>query len=187
MSLIPYPEMEDLSVETRLAFERFSREHGRPSLLRWMLGWSPAASAAMDRLYHPIFTTGRLDRRVKELLFSAASEQRRCFYCMGGHSRFLVDQYGYTRHQVEAARRGEPSDAVDRREHALVQLVRRAAADTEHVSADDIETARAHGWNDDEIVEALATAAQAFFANTFAQAMHLEDDIEPPDGDDGYF
>lgn len=187
MALIPYPEMDQMSEETRLHFERFSSEHGRPSLLRWMLGWSPLASKAMDDLYHPVFATGMLGRRLKELLFVAASEQRRCFYCMGGHSRFLVKEYGYSPQEVEALRRGEPVEGVDAREHALVVVIRKAAADTGEVTAEDIDRLRALGWDDDEIVEALATVAQAFFTNTFAQATRLEDDIEVSDGPAGYF
>lgn len=187
MALIAYPEINDLPKVSRQHFEHFTAEHGRPSLLRWMLAWSAPASEAMENLYHPIFSTGKLDRRLKELLFVAASEQRKCFYCMGGHSRFLVNEYGYTREDVEAMRQGEKVDGMDAREHALVQLVRRAASDDEEVIAQDIESARALGWDDDSIVEALATVAQAYFTNTFAQAMHLEDDIEPADGRDGYF
>jgi uncharacterized peroxidase-related enzyme len=187
MALLPYPEMEEVSEEVRRHFERFTAEHGRPSLLRWMLGWSPAASEAMEGLYHPIFGTGRLDRRLKELLFVAASEQRQCFYCMGGHSRFLVNEFAYERDDVERMRRGELIDQLDPREHVLVLLARMAAADEATVTAEDIELARAHGWDDDEIVEALSAVAQAFFTNTFAQATRLEDDIDPADGLDGYF
>ena len=187
MALLPYPAMDEVSADVRRHFERFTAEHGRPSLLRWMLGWSPAASEAMEGLYHPIFATGRLDRRLKELLFVAASEQRQCFYCMGGHSRFLVNEFGYAREDVERMRRGEASDELDPREHALVLLARKAAADGETVTAEDIEAVRAYGWDDDSIVEALSAVAQAFFTNTFAQATRLEDDIDPSDGLDGYF
>lgn len=184
MALIPYPHLDELPEETRQRFERFSAEHGRPSLLRWMLGWSGPASEAVDRLYNPIFASRRLDRRLKELLFVAASEQRKCFYCMGGHSRFLTEEFGYSREDVEAMRSGGVVEVMDTAEHALVHLVRKAAADDGSVNADDIEMARAAGWDQDEIVEAMATVAQAFFTNTFAQAMSLEDDI---DGSDGYF
>jgi len=187
MALLPYPEMDELSDDVRRYFQRFSSEHGRPSLLRWMLGWSPAASEAMEGLYHPIFASGKLDRRLKELLFVAASEQRRCFYCMGGHSRFLVNEFGYERDNVERIRRGELVDDLDPREHALVLLARKAAADGETVTADDMEQVRAHDWDDDSIVEALSAVAQAFFTNTLAQSTRLEDDIDPADGLDGYF
>lgn len=183
MALIPYPELDDLTDDLRDYFERFSLEHGRPSLLRLMMAWSPPASRAMDGLYHPIFATGKLDRRLKELLFVAASQERRCFYCMGGHSRFLVTEFGYSPDEVEKLRQGDRVDGMDETELALVHLVRLAASDEASVEPSDIESARSVGWDDDSIVEALATAAQAFFTNTFAQATHLEDDI----GDDDYF
>jgi len=92
------------------------------------------------------------------------------FYCMGGHLRFLVNECGYAREDVELMRRGEPAEGMDDREHALVLLVRCAALDGGEVSQRDIGRAQVHGWDDDQIVEALSAAAQAFFTNTFAQA-----------------
>jgi len=187
MALIPYPQLESLPEEIRGHIEHFARDHGRPTLLRWMLAWSPPASAAVDELYHPVFTTGKLERRLKELLFVAASEQRRCFYCMGGHSRYLVNNFGYSPDLVEKMRRGEPDDALDEREHALVLFVRIAARDGANVTAQDLMKVREQGWDDDEIVEALSAASQAFFTNTLAQAMHIEDDVTEENGFDGYF
>ena len=187
MALVPYPELESLPDDIRGHIEHFAADHGRPTLLRWMLAWSPPASAAVDALYHPVFTTGKLERRLKELLFVAASEQRKCFYCMGGHSRFLVNNFDYSQDLVEKMRRGEAVDGLDDREHALVLLIRKAASDADDITTEDLESVRAHGWEDDEIVEALSAASQAFWTNTLAQAMHLEDDVTEENGFDGYF
>jgi len=187
MALIPYPELETIPTEVREHIEHFARDHGRPTLLRWMLAWSPPASAAVDALYHPVFTTGKLERRLKELLFVAASEQRGCFYCMGGHSRLLVQTFGYDQDQVERMRTGAEAEGLDEAERALVLLAKTVADDSQAVTVEDIATARDHGWGDDEIVEAITAAAQSMWTNTVAQSLHLEDDVTPENGFDGYF
>lgn len=187
MALIPYPDLESIPEAVREHIEHFARDHGRPTLLRWMLAWSPPASAAIDALYHPVFTTGRLERRLKELLFVAASERRKCFYCMGGHSRLLVHTFGYTRDQVERMRTGGEAEDLDDDEHVLVLLARKVVDDGQQVTRSDIDAAREHGWDDDEIVEAIVAAAQSMWTNTIAQSLHLEDDVTIENGFDEYF
>ena len=187
MALIPYPELDAIPAEVREHIEHFARDHGRPTLLRWMLGWSPPASAAVDALYHPVFTSGKLERRLKELLFVAASEQRGCFYCMGGHSRLLVHTFGYEREQVERMRSGAETDGLPERERALVLMARTVADDAQQVTALEIAAVRDQGWGDDEIVEAITAAAQSMWTNTIAQSLHLEDDVTPENGFDDYF
>jgi uncharacterized peroxidase-related enzyme len=187
MALIPYPDLDSIPAAVRDHIEHFASDHGRPTLLRWMLAWSPPASAAVDALYHPVFTTGRLERRLKEMLFVAASEQRGCFYCMGGHSRLLVHTFGYTQEQVEQMRTGSEADGLDERERALVVLAKRVADDDHQVAEADIAAVREHGWDDDDIVEAITAAAQSMWTNTIAQSLHLEDDVTPENGFDDYF
>jgi uncharacterized peroxidase-related enzyme len=187
MALIPYPELGDIPDDVRTHIEHFARDHGRPTLLRWMLAWSPPASAGVDALYHPVFTTGRLERRLKELLFVAASEQRGCFYCMGGHSRLLVHTFGYAREEVERMRLGEGVERLDESERVLVILAKKVANDSERVTKEDIDAVRSHGWSDDEIVEALTAASQSYWTNTIAQSLHLEDDVTAENGFDDYF
>jgi len=80
MALIPYPRKEELDIEAREHIEAFEREHGRPTLVRWMAAHYPPALRAIDAMYHPFMTEGKLDRRAKELIFVASSNQRGCFY-----------------------------------------------------------------------------------------------------------
>ncbi|HVA23899.1 MAG TPA: hypothetical protein VMW62_05845 [Chloroflexota bacterium] len=80
MALIPYPVPDELPPEARAQIEHFSQEHGRPTLVRWMLSWYPPALAAIDNMYHPFMEQGVLGRKLKELLFVASSNARGCFY-----------------------------------------------------------------------------------------------------------
>ena len=65
---------------------------------------------AMNDLYHPVVQNGRLSRRLKESLLVAASEARECRYCAGGHSLFLVSEFGYDQDAVRLMRSGGQHD-----------------------------------------------------------------------------
>ena len=80
MALIPYPRKEQMAPDVREGIEVFEREHGRPTLVRLMAAHFPPALRAIDAMYHPFMTEGKLDRRTKELIFVASSNQRGCFY-----------------------------------------------------------------------------------------------------------
>jgi len=80
MALISYPNKEQLDAGTREHIAVFEREHGRPTLVRLMAAHYPPALRAIDAMYHPFMTQGKLDRRTKELVFVASSNQRGCFY-----------------------------------------------------------------------------------------------------------
>jgi hypothetical protein len=80
VALISYPSKEQMDPEAREHIEVFEREHGRPTLVRLMAAHFPPALRAIDAMYHPFMTEGKLDRRTKELIFVASSNQRGCYY-----------------------------------------------------------------------------------------------------------
>jgi alkylhydroperoxidase family enzyme len=63
----------------------------------------------------------------------------------------------------------------------VITLARKAAADPSDVTAEDLDAVRHLGWNDAEIIEALAMACHAGWTNTFAQGLRLEDDLIAPE------
>jgi uncharacterized peroxidase-related enzyme len=186
MALIDYPDPDRIDAKNREAIERFAREHGRPTLLRMMLAYSPPAQEAMNDLYHPVVRSGKLSRRLKESLLVASSEARECRYCAGGHSLFLVNEFGYDQDAVRQMRAGGQHDGWTSAETALVKVVRAAASDPRSVTQPDIDALRAAGWSDDEIVEALVMASHSAWTTTVAQALRLEDDLGTPEFA-GYF
>jgi hypothetical protein len=80
MALIPYPTKDQMAPEVRELIEVFEREHGRPTLVRLMSAHFPPALRAIDAMYHPFMTEGKLTRREKELIFISSCNVRGCFY-----------------------------------------------------------------------------------------------------------
>lgn len=87
---------------------------------------------------------------------------------------------------VERMRSGDFAEGLTPAEHALVRYVRKVAAGPPKITQADIDELKSHGWDNQEIVEALAMSLLSAFTNTLAQAMHFEDDLEPL-GMKGYF
>jgi uncharacterized peroxidase-related enzyme len=186
MALIPYPAADSIDPESQAAIDKFAEDHGRPTLLRQLLAWSPPALEAMDDLYHPVFLGGEMTREFKEMLFVAASEARQCPYCSGGHSRLLVKEFGYAEDDVRAIRDGEANDAWSAEEMALIAYVRKIAVDPASVSAEDLDGLRDLGWTDEQLTEATSMAAHSVWTTTVALSFHLEHDLIGPDFE-GYF
>lgn len=186
MALIPYPEAGSIDPESQAAIDNFAKDHGRPTLLRQLLAWSPPALEAMDDLYHPVFLGGSMTRDYKEMLFVAASQARECPYCAGGHSRLLVKEFGYTEDDVRTIREGDATESWSAKDQALVQYVRKIAVEPASITEADIDELRTHGWTDAELTEATAMAAHAVWTTSLAQSFHLEHDVIGPDFE-GYF
>lgn len=80
MALISYPEKDQLDPEMRERIEAFERKNGRPTMVRLMTAHFPPAQRAIDAMYQPFMTQGKLDRQTKELIYVASSNMRGCFY-----------------------------------------------------------------------------------------------------------
>jgi alkylhydroperoxidase family enzyme len=97
---------------------------------------------------------------------------------MGGHSRFLVQELGLTKEEVEAARVGEPVDSLTEQERVLVRFARRVAEAPRQINQDDIAALRRAGLDNATIVEALSICMMSAWTNTFADTLKFDEDLE---------
>jgi hypothetical protein len=95
-----------------------------------------------------------------------------CRYCVGGHSLFLVNEFGYDQDAVRRMRSGGRHDGWTDAETALVQTVGATTSDPLSVAPEDIAALCHPYWSDDEIVEALVMASHSAWTTTVAQALH---------------
>jgi len=142
---------------------------------------------AVSCMYPSFMTEGGIDRVTKELIFVACAETRGCQYCMGSHSRYLVQEIGLTREQVELARAGEDAPGLTPRQRMLIRFARKVAIGPQKVGPTDVEELRAAGLGDSEIVEVVAVCCLSAFTNTFTDTLKLADDLEMMGMQDEYF
>jgi AhpD family alkylhydroperoxidase len=130
-------------------------------------------------------TEGTLPRWPKELLFVTASQEQGCSYCTGGHSRFLVKEFGFSEQSILEMRGGE-GDQLTKSQKALVAFVKKMASEPFKAVPADFDALTQLGLDNGVILEALPMAMTAGFLNTLALALHLKNDV-PPDILDEYF
>ena len=119
-----------------------------PELLAWYY----------DTFYGGIFFTGRVERRIKEILRLRLSTLHGCAFCNRGNTKSARDA-GVTEEQI--ARIGEPgADCFDARETAVIDLAGEMAMQNMagHLSPDLHARLAAH-FDDAEIVELGMVAA----------------------------
>ena len=97
---------------------------------------------------------------------------------MGGHSRFLVQELGLTKEEVEAARVGEDVDALTEQQKVLIRFARRVAERPRQINEDDITALRGAGLDNATIVEALSVCMMSAWTNTLADTLRFDEDLE---------
>ena len=106
---------------------------------------------------------------------------------MGGHSKFLVQEFGLDRDTVIAIREGREVTGFTPKEMALVKFARRAAANPRQIAAGDISELKKVGLSNAEIVEAVSIVMLSAFTNTLANTFKLDEDLEAFKMRDQYF
>lgn len=178
MALVPYLSKDEMTEKNRAVAEKFEKKHGRPPWLRMLGAHFQPFLDAVDAMYPHFMEHGLIDRETKELMFIASSEVRACKWCMGSHSRYLVQEVGMTREQVERSRRGEDEQSLNDEQKLLIRFARKVAEDPKKVLQKDIDTLRVAGLNDSQIVEAIAIVSLSAFTNTFTDTIKMADDLE---------
>ncbi|TKK91357.1 peroxidase-related enzyme [Herbidospora galbida] len=123
--------------------------------------------------YRSVFDEGELSRDVKELIAAFVAREVSCHYCVDAHTLFL-DLLG-----ADAALKASLSVAeveqMDLPEpvRELLRLAKRITDESHRVTEADFAKARACGWSDAQILEALWTACQFNWVTRMVSAAGL--------------
>lgn len=143
-----------------------------PNMMRAM-GNSPVALESYLQ-FSASLTKGELTAQQREQIALAASEANGCDYCVAAHST-IGRMVGLTSDQIRDSRL---STAVDSKNNALLQFVRKVVEERGHVSNDDLDGLRTHGFTEGQIAEVVANIAINLFTNYFNHI--AETDIDFP-------
>jgi uncharacterized peroxidase-related enzyme len=169
-------EPSDASEEVRALYLDFQRRMGFPSAPNFIKvqGHSLAAASGTWGLVQNTLVGGSLPRTLKEMLFAAISADRQCRYCEAAHlacCRMLgVDDETLT--QLSTDIDGiDPAKARD-----IIRFGVKCARDPQSLSGIDFDGLRAYGLRESELVELVAMAALAVYANLVADATAVPSD-----------
>lgn len=172
MPLIDYPVLEDLDRETRDALDGVRNPGGQIPAFPRMLANNPAVLKAALGQFAEIMYGGDLAPDLKQLAFVVVSQTNESTYCAASHGEQLVNGFGQPAARLEALAE-QDHRGLSEREQAVAAFARQGATDPKRMGAEHLEALRAVGFDDADIIELLAVVAQASFANTIADAMHM--------------
>lgn len=110
---------------------------------------------------------GALDAPTRERIALAVAEINGCGYCLAAHTYLGKNVAKLSDAEIEASRQGRSSDA---RAAAAVAFAAHIAANRGHVGGDQIDSVRAAGYGDGEIVEIIANVALNTLTNYLNEA-----------------
>jgi len=175
------PRVPPLPAETapdavKSIYEDFGRQMSFPSPPNFIMtqGHSRVAAQGTWDVVRNILVCGEIPRWMKELIFVAISEDRKCLYCTAAHiacCRVLgVDRDTLT--QLLEDVRILPEGKL----RATIFFALKCSRNPQSLSDKDFETLRGHGLEQSEIVELIAMSAFAVYANILADAAAMEPD-----------
>jgi uncharacterized peroxidase-related enzyme len=142
-----------------------------PNFIR-ILANSPAALQAFLGL-HGIAGAGALDPKTRERIALTVAEQNECQYCVSAHTA-IGRKAGLDGDEMLANRAGRSSD---RKAEAALTFARALVEHTGAVTSAEIDSVRAAGHSDAEIIEIITHVAMNVFTNLLGKATQVEIDF----------
>ena len=124
-----------------------------------------------------------LSVRTYELTTLAAARALRSSYCSLAHGSVLANKV-FDAKTVTAIATDARESPLEPRERAMMAFAEQVALNAERITAADIDSLRAHGYQDEEIFDiAAAAAARCFFSKLLdalgVQADSMFNDLDP--------
>lgn len=184
------------NAEPRLldTYDRIAGPHGKIDNILLAHSLRPHTLTGHLALYKAVLhhSRNRLPVSFLETIGVQVSHLNGCAYCVDHHSAGLRELLGDdARHGVvlQALRAGRPEDAFEGRELAALRYTRLLTEAPGTVSENDIQTLRATGLDDGEILEINQVAAYFAYANRTVLGLGITTDGDdlgtaPPESDD---
>ena len=176
MPHIPILPPEQASKDVNAVYEEFYRRMAFPSPPNFIMtqGHSSTVVRGTWDVVRSVLVTGDLPRWQKEMLFVAISKDRNCRYCTAAHIA-CCRMLGVNPQLVECLVRNV-DDLSDLKLREMIKFALKCSRDPQGLTADDYESLRRHGYIQSEIMEIIAMAAFAVYANIIADATAMEPD-----------
>jgi uncharacterized peroxidase-related enzyme len=136
---------------------------------------SPESLKGIWPVMNHILTSGRVGRRLKEMIFVAISSLKSCHYCEAAHHAFCLS-IGIKPEQIDRLIKNYTVETDDSREKAAIDFAVKLAKDSHSSSEQDFQTLRELGFDDEEIMEIIAMSGMAVFYNHLANATKINID-----------
>jgi uncharacterized peroxidase-related enzyme len=140
----------------------------------------PALLNVISTGYQGVFIEDAvLERRMRELIAAWTSKVNGCPYCVGTHNWFL-GAFGGSEELKEAVANSDSVEdlPLDEREKELMRLITKVSLNAYKVVDSDWEKVAAHGWSNEEILEAVFCACLFNFINRLVDSTGLGTSVQ---------
>ncbi|MFE0704550.1 carboxymuconolactone decarboxylase family protein [Streptomyces sp. NPDC058872] len=173
---VPLVDEAEASGETADLYDRIKKTTNLPFVpdMFRLVSTRPDLLEVVLAGYTGVFGDGVLPRATREMISAWSSKINGCPYCVGTHNWFLT-QFGGSAELTRAiASANEPEELpVDARTLALMQLVTHVSRAAYKVTDEEWARVAAAGWSDEEMLEAVFTAALFAFINRLVDGLGL--------------
>ena len=160
MSHIPLLETAAASIDSKALLAQIQQAFGAtPNMFR-AVAHSPAALKSMWGSFGAL-GGGVLPAKLAEQIAVAVADLNSCEYCLAAHTA-LGRKAGASAEEMRAAQMGESADP---KTSAALRFASRLVNQRGQVSADEVQSLRDAGFDDQHIVEILAHVALNLFTN----------------------
>ncbi|MGH1403293.1 MAG: carboxymuconolactone decarboxylase family protein [Alphaproteobacteria bacterium] len=133
------------------------------------------APAALEGLLNlnGALSGGALNPQLREKLALVTAGQNGCDYCASAHT-YLGEKAGIEPNELASNLKGQSIEAKD---NAALLFASQLIESRGRVTESQVQTVRAAGFSDEEVIEILAHVALNTFTNYFNEAFKIENDF----------
>lgn len=172
MSRLNAPEPTNAPEGSRAILDAVHKQLGVVPNLYRVISNSPAALTGFAGNSAALSKT--LDVRTRERIALAVAQVNGCSYCLSAHTYLGLNLAKLSAEEVALNRQGTSGDA---KAAAAVGFATKVAQARGHVSDGDVQSVRAAGFDDAQIVEIIAVVAENFFTNLLNELAKTEIDF----------
>lgn len=164
------PELEEV-------FGKIKKALNAPFTPHFFQVWgnSPESLQGIWPVMNHILTSGKVGRKLKEMIFVAISSLKQCHYCEAAHHAFCLS-IGVTSDQIEELIGNYTSQTATENEKAAIDYAVKLAKDANSGKKEDFDELISLGYTSEEIMEIIAMSGMAVFYNHLANATQINID-----------
>jgi RNA polymerase sigma-70 factor (ECF subfamily) len=175
MSLIPQAALPD----SFPPYEAFRQNFGFvPAIFRAQSLLPRVIEAEAQVAGAVLLAPGALTRVQKETILLTLASRHRNVYCVTAHRHFL-QELGVPAHQLDVLARDYHDAGLSSTDAALLDFALKLGGEPALLHRGDIETLRANGLTDEQILEAVLMTALTNFLCTLSAGLDVTPDFEP--------
>jgi len=178
MPLIQTIKPEDATGELAELYGKIHAMRGRVSNSAQIFSASPELiKQQMSFIEYYMLKQKSLSMALLACIRTLVSDKNGCQYCVDFNASMLINMLGWTPKDVETMR-ANPNDAkLDAKEKAMLLFVLKAVRTPHDVTASDVQTLRALGYADGDILDATNHGARMSAIDIIFDAFKIEKDF----------